>query len=133
MLLLKPLKFNILDEGQSRQMSNYKKKNSFKWSNRIGTAAKGAQADMTFKQKIKGNKENKMKKRTKRSGDPAIEAASTRPARKDIGELNKGVLRKTNSASALLGLSILLYPDKNEYDTVAHNNFYGFRVSRSFS
>jgi len=37
-------------------------------------------------------------------------------------------LRKSNSANTLLGLTILLYPDQEQYDKVGLNNFYGFRV-----
>ena len=37
------------------------------------------------------------------------------------------ILRRTNSANAQLGLSILLYPDTQNY-AMGMNNFYGFRV-----
>ena len=36
-------------------------------------------------------------------------------------------LRRTNSANAQLGLSILLYPDTQNY-AMGMNNFHGFRV-----
>ena len=38
-----------------------------------------------------------------------------------------GRLRRSNGASTLLGLTILLYPDKHEYG-IAMNHFKGFRV-----
>ena len=38
-----------------------------------------------------------------------------------------GRLRRSNSASTLLGLTFLLYPDKHEYG-IAMNHFKGFRV-----
>ena len=37
------------------------------------------------------------------------------------------ILRRTNSANAQLGLTILLYPDTQNY-AMGMNNFYGFRV-----
>ncbi len=36
-------------------------------------------------------------------------------------------LKKSNSASTLLGLSILLYPESRQYE-MGMNNYYGFRV-----
>ena len=89
--------------------------------------------------KPKPTKEERIKSsRQKRNVDPgttnATAAANSTTATnattaKTEKKRNSGVLRRTNSASTLLGLSILLYPDKNEYDGVALNNFYGFRVS----
>ncbi len=39
-------------------------------------------------------------------------------------------LRRSNSANTQLGLTVLLHTDSNEYEEVALNNFYGFRVGR---
>ena len=38
-------------------------------------------------------------------------------------------LKKSNSASTLLGLSILLYPDSRQYE-MGMNNYFGFRVRK---
>ena len=68
------------------------------------------------------------KKQLKRATRAATSAATS--ASPDLDEKkSSGHLRRTNSASSLLGLSLLLYPDKNEYDGLALDNFYGFRVS----
>ena len=39
-------------------------------------------------------------------------------------------LKRSNSASTLLGLSVLLYPDSEQY-LVATNNYYGFKVKQN--
>lgn len=70
---------------------------------------------------------DKKNMRRRRSTDSIPNAMVTKSTGKE--EKQGATLRKTNSASALLGLSFLLYPDINEYDGVALNNFYGFRVS----
>ena len=45
----------------------------------------------------------------------------------------RNILRKANSANSLLGLSLLLHGNKEEYNkwpvwNVANNNYYGFKV-----
>ena len=78
------------------------------------------------KQQKGWNSDDKVKKRPKRSGGAPV--TKTNGQEKKATQ-NSGSLKRTNVASALLGLSILLYPDKNGYDGVALNSFYGFRVS----
>ena len=65
------------------------------------------------------------KKRPRRSAD----ASRTATMAIDKNNANSGILRRTDSASTLLGLSILLFPDRQQYGGVVLNNFYGFRVS----
>ena len=56
--------------------------------------------------------------------------AKRRRKRSTPEELKKLGLKRTNSASTLLGLSFLVYPDKSNYK-IGMNNFYGFRVSHT--
>ena len=40
-------------------------------------------------------------------------------------------LKKTNSASAHMGLSIMLKVDKDNYNLLSSNDFYGFQVQHN--
>ena len=68
---------------------------------------------------------------SKRLGKHGVQKKLTkRSAGDDTDRKNsEGLLKRANSASAFLGLSVLLYPNKEEYDGVAQNSFFGFKVS----
>ena len=67
-------------------------------------------------------KKKVLKPRPKReTGAEATAAANKRQ------NATKTELKRSNSANALLGLSVLLYPDRKEYN-LSMNNYYGFKV-----
>ena len=67
----------------------------------------------------------KKKKATTSSGEATVTSVASSKVTQAKTETK---LLKSNSASTFLGLTLLLYPDENQYE-IYNNNFYGFKVN----
>ena len=81
---------------------------------------------MITQRKVQVSKKKKrVVRRKKREAESSAAAAANKRANAPSPQPTE--LRRSNSANALLGLSVLLYPDRKEYN-LSMNNYYGFKV-----